>query len=76
MANNINSISIISRSSELAKIQAKMVGDKIENCWPEISINYQTTKTNADLNANIDISNPGEVGIFTKDISMKVIDGE
>ena len=76
MSNKINSISIISRSSELAKIQAKMVGDKIEGCWPEISIKYQTTKTNADLNASINISNPGEVGIFTRDISMKVIDGE
>ena len=43
---------------------------------PYLSIRYHTTKTNADLNVNINISDPSEIGIFTKDISTRVIDGE
>ena len=76
MANNINSISIVSRASSLATIQAKMVGDRIKEILPYLSIRYHTTKTNADLNVNINISDPSEIGIFTKDISTRVIDGE
>ena len=76
MANNINSISIVSRASSLATIQAKMVGDRIKEILPYLSIRYHTTKTNADINININISDPSEIGIFTKDISTRVIDGE
>ena len=76
MANNLNSISIVSRASSLATIQAKMVGDRIKEILPYLSIRYHTTKTNADLNVNINISDPSEIGIFTKDISTRVIDGE
>ena len=76
MTNNINSISIVSRASSLATIQAKMVGDRIQEILPDISIIYHTTKTNADMNVNINISDPSEIGIFTRDISTRVIDGE
>ena len=75
MANNINSISIASRASSLATIQAKMVGDRIKEILPYLSIRYHTIKTNADLNVNINISDPSEIGIFNKD-STRVIDGE
>ena len=53
-----------------------MVGDRIKEILPYVSIRYHTTKTNADLNVNINISDPSEIGIFTKDISTRVIDGE
>ena len=76
MANNINSISIVSRASSLATIQAKIVGDRIKEILPDISIRYHTTKTDADINININISDPSEIGIFTRDISTRVIDGE
>ena len=76
MSDNINSISIVSRASSLATIQAKMVGDRIKEILPDILVRYHTTKTNADINININISDPSEIGIFTKDISTRVIDGE
>ena len=73
MSDNIKSISIVSRASSLATIQAKMVGDRIQEILPNISVRYHTTKTNADINTNINISDPSEIGIFTKDISTRVI---
>ena len=76
MSKKINIISIVSRASALAMIQAKMVGTKIKESWPEISIVYHTTKTNADIDTAINISSPGEVGIFTKDISRNIISGK
>ena len=76
MSDKIKSISIVSRASSLAIIQAKMVGDRIREIVPDISIMYHTTKTDADINTNINISDPGEIGIFTRDISTRVIDGE
>ena len=76
MSDKINTISIVSRASSLATIQAKIVGDRIKEILPDISIRYHTTKTDADINININISDPSEIGIFTKDISTRVIDGE
>ena len=76
MSDKINSISIVSRASSLATIQAKLVGDRIKEILPNISVRYHTTKTDADINVNINISDPNEIGIFTRDISTRVIDGE
>jgi len=66
-------IKIVSRGSHLAVIQAKKVGDKIKSVSPETSIEYHTTKTRADLDSTINISEAGEVGLFTKDISKNII---
>ena len=43
MSDNINSISIVSRASSLATIQAKMVGDRIKEILPDILVRYHTT---------------------------------
>ena len=66
------SINIISRSSILAKIQAEMVGEAIKNAYPEISINYISSKTTGDLDQGLDISSGNTIGVFTRDISKKV----
>ena len=76
MSDKINSISIVSRASSLATIQAKIVGDRIKEILPDTSVRYHTTKTDADININTIISDQSEIGIFTRDISTRVIDGE
>ena len=69
-------INIISRASTLAKIQAQMVGKTIVQKYPQISLNYISTKTSGDINQNLDISNSSTMGVFTSDISDQVVDGE
>ena len=63
----------MSRASMLAKIQAEIVGKQLENCLPELEIEYHTTTTIADRNMEINIAESDSVGLFTKDISDKLI---
>ena len=57
----------------LAKIQAEIVGKQLENCLPELEIEYHTSTTIADRNMKINIAEAESVGLFTKDISDKLI---
>ena len=57
----------------LAKIQAKIVGKQLENCLPELEIEYHTSTTIADRDMEINIAESDSVGLFTKDISDKLI---
>ncbi len=66
-------IKIVSRASALAKIQAKIVGNQLEECYPNLKVEYYTATTVADKNMEINIANSGSVGLFTKDISNKII---
>ena len=66
-------LNIISRSSTLAKIQAHMVGSTISQKYPQISLNYISTKTSGDVNQDLDISNSSTMGVFTSDISNQVV---
>ncbi len=69
-------INIISRASNLAKIQAQIVGNAISQKHPQISLNYISTKTSGDINQNLDISKSPTMGVFTSDISDQVVNGE
>ena len=69
-------VNIISRASTLAKIQARMVGSAISKRHPNILLNYISTKTSGDTNQNLDISNSSTMGVFTSDISNRVVDEE
>ena len=66
----------MSRASALAKIQAKIVGNQLEDCYPNLKVEYYTATTSADKNMEINIANSGSVGLFTKDISDKIINEE
>ena len=70
------SINIISRSSVLAKIQSKIVGESIKNFHPNIRIKYITSKTSGDLDQNLDISGGITTGVFTSDISKIVAESD
>ena len=57
----------------LAKIQAKIVGNQLKGCYPELKIEYHTATTNADRNKEMSIAQSDSTGLFTKDISEKII---
>ena len=57
----------------LAKIQAKIVGRQLEDFHPNLKIEYHTETTGADKNMEINIAKSDSVGLFTKDISDKII---
>ena len=49
-----------------------MVGESIKNSYPNIHIEYITSKTSGDLDQNLDISRGTTLGVFTSDISKKI----
>ena len=66
-----NCIKIASRASVLAKIQAKLVGERISQKHPNYEIEYHWIKTSGDLDQRLDISSGSTVGVFTSDISQR-----
>ena len=71
-----NCIKIASRASVLAKIQAKLVGERISEKYPNYEIEYHWIKTTGDLDQRLDISSSSTVGVFTSDISQRIISSE
>ena len=69
----LRKIKIVSRASMLARIQARIVGKQLEEHFPNIEIEYHTATASADRNMDINISSSNSVGLFTKDISNKII---
>lgn len=67
-------LKIISRSSRLAKIQSRLVGDELKKAYNGLKIEYYTTDAKADLDQSINLAASGQVGLFTKDITRKIID--
>ena len=71
-----NCIKIASRASVLARIQAKLVGERISDKYPNYKVEYHWIKTTGDLNQRLDISSGSTVGVFTSDISQRIISSE
>ena len=69
-------LKILSRKSELAKIQANLVGNAIKEIYKHTSIEFHTSESTADLDQTIKISSSDQIGLFTKDISQKLINDD
>ena len=72
----LKSIKILSRSSCLAKIQARLVGYEICRQFPDIDVCYSTMKSDGDLDQLQSISSGNITGLFTKNISKSIEKGE
>ena len=64
----IKNIKILSRKSNLAVIQARLVGEKIKEYFPNINIEYVDKKTAGDIDLKTPLSEMGSVGVFTDDL--------
>ena len=71
----LKQLKILTRESTLAKIQGKIVGNKIHLAFPQIKIKYYTSKTVGDINQNLDLKSSETRGLFTGDISKDIING-
>ncbi len=71
--NKKNIIRILSRKSDLAVIQARMVGKVITKKYPSIKIKYLTKSTKGDIDKNTPLSIMKSEGVFTEDIRRELI---
>ena len=67
---------IISRKSDLAIIQAKLVGEAIANFHPELNIEYIHKDTRGDIDLTTPLSKLPEIGVFTSDLRQSLIDND
>tara|TARA_Y100001970_G_C14157137_1_gene816242 strand:- start:41 stop:1567 length:1527 start_codon:yes stop_codon:yes gene_type:complete len=74
--NKQKNIRILSRKSELAVIQARMVGRAIKDKFPSISINYHTRSTKGDIDKNTPLSKMKSEGVFTEDIRHELVNNK
>ena len=69
-------IKIISRKSDLAIIQACLVGDAIKNKNNDISIDYIYKDTKGDIDLTTPLSKLPEIGVFTSDLRESLMSEE
>jgi len=69
-------IKIISRKSDLAIIQACLVGDAIKDSKSDMAIEYLYKDTRGDIDLTTPLSQLPEIGVFTSDLRESLINEE
>ena len=69
-------VTIASRRSDLARIQAYQVGEALQSAHPQIEINYSFHESLGDRNQNDPLWQMPEKGVFTKDFREGLLKGE
>ena len=61
-------VRILSRKSELAIIQARLVGLELKKKFPDLNISYLYKSTKGDIDQTSPLSNMKSLGVFTNDL--------
>ena len=69
-------IRILSRKSDLAIIQARQVGNKIFEQFPNVKIEYISKKTSGDIDLVTPLEEMSSAGVFTDDLRNDLIANE
>jgi len=69
-------VTIASRRSDLARIQAYQVGDTLRRAYPQIKINYSFHESLGDRNQNDPLWQMPEKGVFTQDFREGLLRGD
>ena len=72
----MNELTIVSRKSSLAKLQAVEVSDVIKKKFPEINIVFKTKDTSGDIDLTTPLHKMPEMGVFTSDIREELLSGK
>lgn len=69
-------IRVGSRESLLARIQARLIMDKIRDSHPDVELELITMKTSGDRILNRTLDQLGGKGLFVKELDMALLDGK
>ena len=69
----LDKLSILSRKSDLAIIQAREFGQKLSSIFPSIKLNYITKSTSGDKDLKTPLSKMPTEGVFTDDLRDELI---
>lgn len=68
-------IRIAARQSDLARLQAYHVGEKLEKAWPDVKVEYAFRASLGDINQNDPLWKMPEKGVFTEDFLRDLREG-
>lgn len=69
-------IKIAARKSDLARLQAHRAGETLQQKFPELTVQYFFSTSLGDQNQNDPLWQMPEKGVFTEDLTKKLIAGE
>ena len=72
----MNMLTIVSRKSILAKLQAIEVSETIKKKFPETKIIFKTKDTSGDIDLTTPLHKMPEMGVFTSDIREELLSGK
>ena len=72
----MNELTIVSRKSILAKLQAIEVSETIKKKFPETKIIFKTKDTSGDIDLTTPLHKMPEMGVFTSDIREELLSGK
>lgn len=68
-------LKLAARRSDLARLQAYMVGDRLQSFHPDLEIEYQFKESLGDVNLNDPLWKAPEKGLFTEDFYADLAEG-
>ena len=68
-------IKLISRKSDLAKIQAHLVSTELKNKFPDLEVELIFKSTLGDNDLTTPLNKMPDIGVFTSDIKKDLISG-
>ncbi len=69
-------IVIAARRSPLARIQAELIGKRINKLHPKIEVQYRWVESQGDKSVGQSLADQGGKGLFTKDVEQLLLNGE
>jgi hydroxymethylbilane synthase len=67
---------LLSRSSDLAVLQANIVADALRNRWPSLQVELLTRSSLGDRDTRVDLWQSPDKGLFTADLSQALVAGD
>lgn len=67
---------LLSRSSDLAVLQANIVADVLRRHWPDLTVEHLTRSSLGDRDVRVDLWQSPDKGLFTTDLSEALIAGD
>jgi hydroxymethylbilane synthase len=67
---------LLSRASDLARIQAMLVGRALRERWPDIEVTFHTRVASGDRDSTTPLTALVDKGVFTSDLSDALATGE
>jgi hydroxymethylbilane synthase len=69
-------VKLLSRASDLAVLQARLVARALARRWPDLVVDLDTRSSSGDRDRRVALWSASEQGLFTADLSAALIAGE